>query len=156
MLAVAFRDTPTDPRSPNSPFALISRRGDCEFSPPNDTLGVPTIACSRAGSTRDLENMTRERDDSVHKYQELLQDYQRLQNLLKKQESTMDTQRRDIIALREDVTGLRIKYDYARDQLQYNDGTSMAWESALEDKESTILDLRSQNDRLNSDLQPHQ
>jgi hypothetical protein len=61
--------------------------------------------------------MTRERDDSARKYQELLQDYQRHQNLLKKQESTMDTQRRDIIALKEDVTRLRIKFDDARDQL---------------------------------------
>jgi len=69
--------------------------------------------------------------------------YQRRQNLLKKQESTMDMQRKDIIAIKEDD---------ARDRFQRNDGASMAWESALEDKKSTILELRSQNDRLHSDL----
>jgi len=86
--------------------------------------------------------MARERDHSAHKHQELLQDYQR------KQESTMDTQRKDVIALKEDVTRLQNKYDDARNQRQYNDDASMAWKSALEEKESAILDLRSQNGEL--------
>jgi chromosome segregation ATPase len=101
-------------------------------------------------STNNLEAARRERDEHARKQQELSQDYKHRQSLLKKQESTMGTQRKDIIALREDVNRLRDKYDEARDRLQEDAYGSL--ESVIEERESTILDLRSQNDRLNSEL----
>jgi chromosome segregation ATPase len=64
----------------------------------------------------------------------------------------MDTQRKDIIALRGDVNRLRDKYDEAKDRLQDSEDAYGSLESVIEEREPTILDLRSQNDRLNSEL----
>jgi hypothetical protein len=49
----------------------------------------------------------------------------------------MGTQRKDIIALR-----LRDKYDEARDRLRDSGDAYGSLESAIEERESTILDLR--------------
>jgi predicted nuclease with TOPRIM domain len=64
----------------------------------------------------------------------------------------MDTQRKDIIALREDVNRLRNKYDEARDRLQDSEDAHGSLESVIEERDSTILDFRSQNGRLNDEL----
>jgi chromosome segregation ATPase len=64
----------------------------------------------------------------------------------------MDTHRKDIIALREDVNRLRDKYDEARDRLQDSEDAHGSLESVFEERDSTILDLRSQNGRLNDEL----
>ena len=47
---------------------------------------------------------------------------------------------------------LRDKYDEARDRLQDSEDAYSSLESVIRERESTILDLRSQNDRLNSEL----
>jgi len=54
----------------------------------------------------------------------------------------MDTQRKGIIALREDVNRLRDKYDEAIDRLRDSGDAYGSLESAIEERESTILDLR--------------
>ena len=124
------------------------------FSRVNESLeeDIANMRTLLAESTNNLEATRRERDTLSRKHHELSQDCQRHQSLLKKQESTMDTQRKDIIALREDVNRLRDKYDEARDKLRDSEDAYGSLESVIEERDSTILDLRSQNDRLNSEL----
>jgi chromosome segregation ATPase len=50
------------------------------------------------------------------------------------------------------VNRLRDKYDEARDRLQDSEDANGSLDSAIEESESTILNLRSQNDRLHGEL----
>ncbi len=115
------------------------------FSRVNESLeeDIANMRTLLAESTKNLEATRRERDTFSRKHQELSQDCQRRHSLLKKQ---------DIIALREDVNRLRDKYDEAREKLRDTEDAYGSLESVIDERESTILDLRSQTDRLNSEL----
>jgi chromosome segregation ATPase len=82
----------------------------------------------------DLEDMTMTHNEVEY-------EIQRLQNTLHKYESTMETQRIDLGAYKSNLGRLEVKYD-----------EFVTRESEIEATQSVILDLRSQIDHLNRDL----